>query len=207
MRLDGLTGYQRAIAELDAAFAEQVQASHEVEGGEEALAAARRAATARLREELIDQLGLPMEAVRDRFAQMRQQAADFYASNVELQRQFDAGEISLEEFTEAVRRSQQIQNELRDQALNDLAGMALYFTDALGFDAESAQIRQALAQLEWQYKLMEFQLAVEQYFLLGRITKEMYDYFTDLIDRAQQAGPPPPPPPVQVRDLWWVVRG
>lgn len=187
--LTGLSQYQTALAQLTAAFAEQVQASHEVANGEALLAEARRNAMAQLRENLIDQMGLPLEAVRDRMQTLIDQAADFYASNVELQRQFDAGEISIEEFTQAVRRSQQVAHELAMQAESDILNQALYFADAMKDDKLSMAIRKQIAILEWTLKVAEFKLSLETYHNLKRISDDMYKAGMALLGEIEKFDP------------------
>lgn len=196
--LDGLSDYLRAFRQMTDEFTAQAEAASEVAGGEEALAAARRAAAAELRENLIDSLGLPMEQVRDRVAGIASKMHDFYLSNVELQRQFDAGEISQEEFAEAVRRSREVMGEFGAVLRGELMNLALYFTDAMGDTKESARIRAELAQLEWTFKKAEFRMMLEAVRAVpGALSDADYQHWLDFLNSLPDKVPVPPagPPP------------
>lgn len=181
LRLDRLSDYQRALADLNAAFAEQAQAASEVEGGEERLAAARRQALADLREDVIDALGSPMEAVRDRLAEIRQRVDDWRAANDALGEQFLNGEISLQQLLDALAESNTLWAEFGDMAQGELLNLAAYFADAMGNTEESARIRAELAEMEWDFKRLEMQMMIETYAELGLLSAAAADHWRDFV--------------------------
>lgn len=181
LRLDGLSGYQRALADLNAAFADHAEAASEMEGGEERLAAARRQALADLREDVIDAFGSPMEGLRDRLEEIRQQVGDWYAANNELGAQFQRGEISLQQLLDALAEANVLWAEFGDMARSELLNLALYFTDALGNTEESARIREELAEMEWDFKRLEMQMLIETYAEIGWITAAAADHWRDVL--------------------------
>ena len=183
--LAGLTPYQQALAQLNAEFAAQAAAAAEVAGREEALAAARRAALQRLREDVIDRLNLPLEAVRDRMQELVDQQADLRWSSGLLQQQFENGEITAEEWAAALERLQRIQAELGDAARLELANMAVALTEAMGLDEESIALRKQIADMEWALKVAEFRLSLETYHNLGRISDELYKTYLEILGKAE----------------------
>lgn len=193
--LAALSAYRAGMVEMNAAFDEQLEAAREVEGGEESLAEARRAAAAQLRDDLIDSLGLPMEAVRDRAAAISEAMGDFYLSNVELQRQFDAGEITQEEFAEAVRRSREVMGEFGSMMRAELQNLALYFTDAMGDTEESARIRAELAELEWDFNRAQMRFMLEAIREIpGALSDEEYQHWLDFLNTLPENRPSIPEP-------------
>lgn len=196
--LASLSSYRAGMVEMNAAFDEQLEAAREAAGGEEALAEARRAAAASLRDDLIDSLGLPMEQVRDRAAAISEAMDDFYLSNVELQRQFDAGEITQEEFAEAVRRSREVMGEFGSMMRAELSNLALYFTDAMGDTEESARIRAELAELEWDYNRAQMRFMLEAIREIpGALSDEEYQHWLDFLNALPENRPALPEPVAQ----------
>lgn len=189
LRLDGLSGYQRALADMNAAFAEHAEAASEMEGGEERLAAARRQALADLREDVIDAFGSPMEGLRDRLAEIRQRVEDWYAANDALGDQFLAGEISLQQLMAALAESNQLWAEFGDMARGELLNLALYFTDALGNTEESARIREELAEMEWDFNRLQMQMLIETYEEIGWITAAAADHWRGVLDAIPENRP------------------
>lgn len=157
----GMSDYQAALFDLNKAFEEQAALSGDLAGGEAELAAARAAAMAQLREDLLDSFGTPMEALRDRIADFQQRMQDLAAANAELANQLKNGEISARDYANAIAHSDEVLNDFVMGLKSELLNLALYFTDAMGDTEASADIRRQLAILEWQYKKLELRMMIE----------------------------------------------
>lgn len=180
-RLEGLSAVARSLDELESAFAEQAQAASEVEDGEIRLAAARRVALAQIREEVIDAFGSPMEELRDRISEIRQQVEDWFAVNDELGEQFLNNEISLQQLLDALAEANVLWAEFGDMARQELLGLAAYFTDAMGNTEESARIREELAEMEWDFNRLQMQMLIETWAELGILSQAAADHWRDFI--------------------------
>lgn len=190
LRADSLpSDYQRALAELNEAFDQQALLNGDLVGGEEELARARHDAMMRLREELLDGFGSPMESVRDNLQAMIQRFADLGDANRQLTADFAAGRISAEEYAAAMEHSNDVIGEFNDQMAMNLLNMAVYFTDALGDTKASADIRAKLAEFEYNLKLAEFELTIQTAYAQHWINQELYDYLLDILDKAKKNPP------------------
>ena len=154
--LASLPELKRRLEEINAAYDAQVEAAREVEGGEAALAAAREEELIRLRRELIDGLGLPLEETRDRFAALRETL------------QFLRDEV--ERTGQGGNRLAQVLAEFGDMMRSELLGLATYFTDALGDTEASAAFRRQMAEMEWDIRRAQFALTVKELALVGAIS-------------------------------------
>lgn len=160
-----LTGLAGQLYDLNEAFDAQARAAAEVEGGEERLAAARAAALARLQEDTINGLGSPMEALRDRFAALREALAFLFS-------QMDKGAASTSHF-------QQVLAELQQQASLEMLGLAAEIADAFGMDKQAAAFRQKVSELELQLKVIQLHLLYQEYQALGLISGALESMFKD----------------------------
>lgn len=184
----GLSDLQQRLRALDEAFAAQALAASEVEGGEAALAAARKAAIDALNEDLIDGLGSPTEALRDRFADMRE-AIDQIRSSAE------RGSDTLDHLNEVL-------NELGMQASVEVLSLAADIADAFGMDKQAAAFRAQVAELDLRLKIIQLQLLYKEYQALGMIDaaleatfKEFFLFIGDPANWPDFTPPEPPPPP------------
>lgn len=184
----GLSDLQQRLRALDEAFAAQALAASEVEGGEAALAAARKAAIDALNEDLIDGLGSPTEALRDRFADMRE-AIDQIRSSAE------RGSDTLDHLNEVL-------SELGMQASVEVLSLAADIADAFGMDKQAADFRAKVAELDLRLKIIQLQLLFKEYQALGMIDealeatfKEFFLFIGDPANWPDFTPPEPPPPP------------
>ena len=188
-RLEGLTEYQRAVEELNAAFADQALLDGDLAGGEAELARARQQAMARLREDLLDSFGSSLESTRDNLQKWIKQFADLDSANADLYKSFLEGSITAEEYAAAIAHSNQVQQEFNDQMAVSLLNMASFFTDALGNEKQSAAVRARLAEFEYNLKLAEFQITLETAYAQHWINQELYDFLSDILKQARENPP------------------
>jgi len=187
-RSENLTDYQRAVEELNAAFDDQALLDEYI-GQEEELARVRHEAMARLREDLLDSFGSPMESVRDNLTGLIKRFIDLDKANSQLGEDFRNGTITAEEYADALAHSEQVQREFNDQMAVNLLNMAVYFTDALGDSEKSAEIRARLAEFEYNMKLAEFELTLETAYAQHWINQELYEYLLDILNEARRNPP------------------
>lgn len=189
LQLDDLSDYARSVQELNDAFFEQALLNADLVGSEEELERARHKAMMRLREDLLDSFGSPMESVRDDLAEMIQRFRDLDDANASLAQELKDGTIKVEEYEEAMAHAALVQEEFNNQMAMNLLGMASYFSDALGDTKTSAEIRAKLAEFEYELKLAEFELTLETAYAQHWINQELYEYLLDILDRARENPP------------------
>lgn len=206
--LSRLSDYARALREINDTYDEQRATLDEIiaasDGSaeslallaeqERALAEWRREETARLREDIIDAFGSPMEEIRDRADEIRQRVADWFASGQEIVDQFNAGEIDLSELMAALEEANILWSEFGDAARAELMNLALYFTDAIGDTEQSAAIREELAQLEWDLKRAEMAMMLSTFHELGLISDEVFERWNAFVANLPEDRPPAPDP-------------
>lgn len=177
----GQTSYrklrERQEEDLEAARAAQA-ALDEVRGGADPNAlgamvadvlAATEAELAAFGESVIDGLGLPMEAVRDRLAST--------GDAIELMTQLlDDGVISQERFNE-------VMGEMSQQAKLGILSLAADLEEELGNSEAAAEIRAQADQLSLELKILELELMYQQYEAWGLLSDETGTMIEDLIAR------------------------
>lgn len=193
---DELSDYTRAVNELNEAFSDQALLDEYI-GQEDELARVRHNAMMRLREDLLDSFDSPMEGTRDNLADLIARFRDLDEANRALNDDFQRGTMTAEEYADALEHSRQVQEEFNAQMAVSLLNMAVYFTDAMGDEQKSAEIRAKLAEFEYNLKLAEFELTLETAYAQHWINTELYLYLKDILDRARENPPDFNVPPVQ----------
>lgn len=187
--LSGLAAIRREAEAMRVAFNKEAAELHfgaeRIARGLARISAAERARVAALTEQVIDGLGLPMEALQDR-VNLLGETIGF------LRDRMADGTISAERFGGIFAQMQR-------QAESELLGLAQGILENMGQTQEAAAVKAALEEANFDIQVAQLNFLFQQYQALGLLSDAAADRIQRALDiinnpaNRPSFGPPPPP--------------
>jgi TP901 family phage tail tape measure protein len=129
---------------------------------------AEREAFRLLGEDIISQLGLPLEQLRARMSKLSDRM-------LFLRKQMDAGNISVDRFTDVFQQ-------MMSQAQNELFSLTAGILEQMGMSAEAAALRASLEEANFRMQVIQLNLLFDQYMSMNLLSDEAADRMRNLLN-------------------------